>query len=105
MPLARKPQAIPRAGSGCRETERQQLFLQRLQQATDGRSIPCFAVEFSQLIHLPMLDALRRTTLGYLVLGSGFDRRDLAGYAGGVPRRCFSNGRWHEHRTDRAGRC
>ena len=44
----------------------------------------CFAVEFSQLVHLPVLDALRRTTAGHLALGSGFDRRDFAAYAGGV---------------------
>jgi hypothetical protein len=44
----------------------------------------CFAVEFSQLVHFPALDALRRTTAGHLVLGSGFDRRDFAAYAGGV---------------------
>ncbi len=44
----------------------------------------CFAVEFSQLVHLPALDALRRTAAGHLVLGSGFDRRDFAAYAAGV---------------------
>jgi hypothetical protein len=44
----------------------------------------CFAVEFSQLVHSPALDALRRTTAGHLVLGSGFDRRDFAAYAAGV---------------------
>ena len=44
----------------------------------------CFAVEFSQLFHLPALDALRRTTVGGLALGSGFDPRDFAAYAGGV---------------------
>jgi hypothetical protein len=33
---------------------------------------------------LPVLDALRRTTAGHLALGSGFDRRDFAAYAGGV---------------------
>ena len=44
----------------------------------------CFAVEFSQLIHLPALDALRRTTAGHLALGSGFDPRDFAAYAAGV---------------------
>ena len=44
----------------------------------------CFAVEFSQLVHLPALDALRRTTVGHLVLGSGFDPRDLAAYTAGV---------------------
>jgi hypothetical protein len=44
----------------------------------------CFAVEFSQLYHQPALDALRRTTAGHLVLGSGFDARDLAAYAAGI---------------------
>lgn len=44
----------------------------------------CFAVEFSQLVHSPALDALRRTTAGHLALGSGFDRRDFAAYAAGV---------------------
>jgi uncharacterized protein DUF2809 len=44
----------------------------------------CFAVEFSQLVHWPMLDAVRRTTAGHLALGSGFDPRDFAAYAGGV---------------------
>ena len=44
----------------------------------------CFAVEFSQLWHLPALDALRQTTAGHLVLGSGFDPRDLAAYTAGV---------------------
>jgi Protein of unknown function (DUF2809) len=43
-----------------------------------------WTVEFSQLIHTPSLDALRATTLGGLVLGSGFDPRDLAAYALGV---------------------
>jgi hypothetical protein len=44
----------------------------------------CFAVEFSQLWHSPALDALRETTPGHLVLGSGFDPRDFAAYAAGV---------------------
>jgi len=44
----------------------------------------CFAVEFSQLLHFPPLDALRGTTVGHLALGSGFDPRDFAAYAGGV---------------------
>jgi hypothetical protein len=44
----------------------------------------CFAVELSQLIHLPPLDALRATRAGHLVLGSGFDPRDFASYAAGV---------------------
>jgi hypothetical protein len=44
----------------------------------------CFAVELSQLIHVPALDAVRQTTVGHLILGSGFDARDLASYAMGV---------------------
>jgi hypothetical protein len=43
-----------------------------------------FAVEFSQLLRTPFLDAVRRTVPGHLVLGSGFDPRDLAAYAVGV---------------------
>ena len=44
----------------------------------------CFAIEASQLLHTPSLDALRRTLPGQLVLGSGFDARDLVAYALGV---------------------
>jgi len=44
----------------------------------------CFAVEFSQLLRVPALDAIRRTTAGHLTLGSGFDPRDLAAYTAGV---------------------
>ena len=44
----------------------------------------CVAVELSQLYHAPALDALRATTGGRLVLGSGFDPRDLLAYAAGV---------------------
>ena len=44
----------------------------------------CVAVELSQLIHVPAIDAARRTTIGHLVLGSDFDPRDLAAYALGV---------------------
>jgi hypothetical protein len=44
----------------------------------------CFAVEVSQRYQTPELDALRRTTAGHLVLGSGFDPRDFASYALGV---------------------
>ncbi|MEP6619122.1 MAG: DUF2809 domain-containing protein [bacterium] len=44
----------------------------------------CVAVEASQLYHAPGLDALRATQLGHLVLGSGFDVRDLGAYAAGV---------------------
>lgn len=44
----------------------------------------CTAVELSQLIHTPALDAVRQTTLGSLILGSGFDWRDLLAYGAGV---------------------
>lgn len=46
--------------------------------------LTCWAVEFSQLYHAAWLDAWRTTTLGRLVLGSGFDSRDLAAYGLGV---------------------
>jgi hypothetical protein len=44
----------------------------------------CVAVECSQLYHTATLDAVRQTTLGHLVLGSGFDARDLLAYTAGV---------------------
>lgn len=44
----------------------------------------CAGVEVSQLYHTPALDAIRATTVGQLILGSGFDARDLAAYALGV---------------------
>ena len=43
-----------------------------------------WCIEVSQLIHFPALDAARRTTLGQLALGTGFDPRDFAAYAAGV---------------------
>jgi glycopeptide antibiotics resistance protein len=42
------------------------------------------SVELSQLIHTPVLDELRSTTLGHLVLGRGFVATDLICYALGV---------------------
>ena len=44
----------------------------------------CFAVEASQLLHTPALDSIRRTAVGQLVLGNGFDPRDFAAYTAGV---------------------
>ena len=44
----------------------------------------CWVVEVSQLYHAPALDAWRLTTPGRLILGSGFDPRDLVAYALGV---------------------
>ena len=44
----------------------------------------CLGIEVSQLYHAPAVDAVRATLVGRLVLGSGFDPRDLAAYAIGV---------------------
>ena len=44
----------------------------------------CWAVEFSQLYHAPVLDGWRLTIPGQLILGTGFDPRDLGAYALGV---------------------
>lgn len=44
----------------------------------------CFAVEASQLYRAPWLDALRATVPGHLVLGSGYESRDLLSYFLGV---------------------
>lgn len=46
--------------------------------------IACWAVESSQVLDLPALNAMRRTTPGHLVLGSDFDARDLIAYTAGV---------------------
>lgn len=43
-----------------------------------------FAVEFSQLYQAPWINAIRHTTPGHLVLGSGFNVGDLLAYAVGV---------------------
>jgi hypothetical protein len=44
----------------------------------------CTAVEFSQLLHTPWLDAARRTLPGRLILGSEFDGADIGCYAVGT---------------------
>jgi hypothetical protein len=44
----------------------------------------CAAIECSQLVHTPWLDAVRDTLPGHLVLGQGFHAFDLACYALGV---------------------
>jgi hypothetical protein len=49
-----------------------------------GAYAVCVGVEVSQLYHAPTLDMLRATAVGHLLLGSGFDPRDLVSYAGGV---------------------
>ncbi|MCX7174118.1 MAG: DUF2809 domain-containing protein [Proteobacteria bacterium] len=43
-----------------------------------------YAVEFSQLYQAPWIDSIRSTTLGHLVLGSGFSWVDLLAYAIGI---------------------
>lgn len=44
----------------------------------------CFLIEISQLYHAPWIDTVRATTLGALVLGSGFLWSDLLAYTIGV---------------------
>lgn len=44
----------------------------------------CAAIECSQLVHTPWLDAVRHTLPGHLVFGHGFHAFDLACYAIGV---------------------
>jgi hypothetical protein len=58
------------------------------------------AVECSQLFHPPWLDAIRRTTLGGLVLGWGFAWGDFVAYALGVAI-CFALERFAETRLRR----
>lgn len=43
-----------------------------------------YLIEVSQLYHAPWIDAIRRTTLGGLVLGFGFLWSDLVCYTAGV---------------------
>jgi hypothetical protein len=44
----------------------------------------CVGVELSQLVHTPLLDAVRGSSLGHLVLGSDFHARDLVAYGAGI---------------------
>lgn len=44
----------------------------------------CWIVEMSQLLHWEWLVAMRAHPLGYLVLGSAFDARDLLAYMAGI---------------------
>ncbi len=43
-----------------------------------------FVIEFAQLYQAPWINAIRATTLGHLVLGTGFQWWDLLAYAVGV---------------------
>lgn len=42
------------------------------------------SIEFSQLYHAPWIEALRRTTLGGLILGYGFHWGDIICYLVGI---------------------
>lgn len=44
----------------------------------------CYSIELSQLYQAPWINAIRNTTFGALVLGSGFLWSDLLAYALGV---------------------
>jgi len=43
-----------------------------------------FVVEFSQLIQIPWLNAIRQTTVGHLILGTTFVPMDLLAYCVGA---------------------
>lgn len=43
-----------------------------------------FGIEFSQLYQVNWLNEIRKTTLGHLVLGSGFDAMDFLAYSFGI---------------------
>jgi Protein of unknown function (DUF2809) len=63
----------------------------------------CVAVEWSQRWHAPWLDAVRATRMGHLVLGSGFDARDLVAYAAGVVVAMLIDLRWLSRGPSRSG--
>lgn len=44
----------------------------------------CWLIEASQLYQAPWINAIRATTAGHLVLGTGFQWLDLAAYAAGI---------------------
>jgi hypothetical protein len=48
------------------------------------------------LVHTPALDTLRRTTIGQLTLGTGFDLRDLLAYTLGVLAAAFLEWTWRK---------
>lgn len=56
------------------------------------------AVECSQLVHTPWLDAVRATRLGALVLGQGFLWSDLVAYAVGVLAATLIDALWWSRR-------
>ena len=42
------------------------------------------AIEFLQIYHASWIDSIRGTTIGHLVLGSGFSWADIAAYSVGI---------------------
>lgn len=40
----------------------------------------CFSIEISQLIHTPIFNEIRKTVIGRLILGYGFQLNDLIAY-------------------------
>jgi hypothetical protein len=57
-----------------------------------------FTVELSQLYHAPWIDAVRRTRLGALALGSVFNWPDFIAYAVGVVVGVFLEWGWRRNR-------
>ncbi|QCK88270.1 DUF2809 domain-containing protein [Phreatobacter aquaticus] len=47
-------------------------------------AVTALGVEFSQLIHWDWLDAIRRTTIGVILIGRYFSWGDVAAYLGGI---------------------
>ncbi len=63
----------------------------------------CVLVESSQLLHVSWLDAVRATSIGHLVLGSGFDARDLLAYTIGCGVAVAIDMRWLSRAEERSG--
>ena len=53
-----------------------------------------WGVEFSQLYHVPWIDAIRATVPGKLVLGNTFAWPDLPAYAAGISLGTLAEWRW-----------
>jgi hypothetical protein len=47
------------------------------------------AIEFAQIYRAPWIDSIRATTLGHLILGSGFSWMDIAAYSVGILLACL----------------
>jgi Protein of unknown function (DUF2809) len=76
--------------------------------AAVGVFVYCTLIEFSQRLHPPWLEALRRTFTGRLILGSDFDLMDIVYYAVGVALAVgltLAIGTAAEWRTARSGKC